>query len=147
MKFNREEHSMKKLLGAAMMAVLLAGCATEISGSASPISSTGLIARDLQAAAFNLTEAQRVGALPADDPAGKCLTGVLADLGLDGSAETESFTPKRDGIVSEGAVIYIRAMQVKAMRGYQLPAECDAVVGRFVIDAAKLGIKGLPGVR
>lgn len=102
------------------------------------------IPRAVVAGAFE--GAVKLGVLPADDPAVGCLTGVLADLGLDGDA-AEMFTARREGLFSEAAIIYIRARQAAELSRYRLPPECDAVVGRIVIDGVKFGIKGLPGVR
>lgn len=125
-------------------ACLLSACAAEISGNPSPISSTGVIGKDLQAAGRNLESAVKVGALSEDDPAPKCLANLLADLGLDGTSVTDSFAPERAGIVSEGSILYVRAQQLKQVRDYRLPTECEAIVGRFVLDSARAGVRSLP---
>lgn len=108
----------------------------------------GFVATDLQSAAFNLDEAVRVGALAANDPAPACLHGALKQLGLEGDqAKAESFVPRRDGLVSEGAVLYVRAQQLKKLQGagVTVPVGCEALIGRIVLDNAAAVVKAQPG--
>lgn len=125
-------------------AIFLGGCAI----STSPLGALpqdGVIANDLKAAVYNLDQAIAIGVLPEDDPAAGCLHGVLSDLGLDGTATAaQSFQPKRDGLISEGAVLYIRAQQAKKARANRivLPKDCKAIIGQIVIDAAKVASRG-----
>lgn len=124
--------------------LLLSACTSTISSSPVSLDSASVLGKDLAAAKFNLDNAVLVGALPADDPAVGCVSAVLADLGLD--KEAVSFEPQREGVVSVGSVIYIRVAQAKAFKdSFKLPSDCDAVVGRLVIDSVKAGSKALPG--
>lgn len=133
-----------QIVALVFVSFFMGGCAT----SNSPVGGLrqdGLIANDLKAAAFNLDQAIAIGVLPEDDPAAGCVRGVLSDLGLDGTAAPEqSFMPKRDGLISIGAVLYIRAQQVKKARASRitLPQDCMAIIGRIVIDAAKVAGRG-----
>lgn len=123
-------------------ALALAGCAGD-TVSPLPIDPSGVVARDLKAAADNLQRAVDAGILKADDPAPQCLASVVADLQLDGSAE--GFTPQRAGLISVGSILYIRHQQARELAKFQLPAACDAIVGRLVIDSAKAGARAVPG--
>lgn len=134
-----------------LAAMLLSGCA--ITGSVTggiPLPADSILASDLKDAAFNLDNAQRVGALAADDPAPKCLHELLVQAGLEvpaGAAPVEAFDPKRTGIVSEATIVYIRAQQAKvlaAMRLQNNPA-CESLVGKIVIDGTKTVNKSLLG--
>lgn len=139
-----------------VLGLLLAGCAGEpapIGASFVPvvvlperIQST--ILTDFQSTAFNLDEAVRVGALQAEDPAPKCLHEAMKQLGLEGdSTPAASFQPKRDGLLSEGAILYIRAQQLKRLQGtgVTVPVDCQALIGRLLLDNAAALTKGLPG--
>ena len=124
--------------------LFVAACTSTISSAPVGLDSASVLGKDLAAAKFNLDNAIAVGALPADDPAAGCVTAVLADLGLDKDAV--SFEPQREGVVSTGAIIYIRVAQAKAFKdSFKLPSDCDAVLGRLVIDSVKAGSKALPG--
>jgi hypothetical protein len=125
----------------------LSGCTTQI--SASPINdvtggtaAAGVLAKDFQSAAWNLDQAVSVGALAADDPAPACLHAILTDLGMEGPPPP-SFTPRNDGLVSAGSILYIRAQQLKKIQGggITVPVSCEAVIGRFTMDAVKAGVK------
>ena len=122
--------------------LFVAACSNTVSNTA--LDSSSVLGKDLAAAKFNLDSAVTIGALPADDPAVGCVSAVLADLGLD--KEAVSFEPQREGVVSAGALIYIRVAQAKAFKdSFKLPSDCDAVLGRLVIDSVKAGSKALPG--
>lgn len=145
---------MKSIIFAALAALTLNGCAVfggDITGGAP----TGIritnstIATDLQSAAYNLDQAVAVGALTADDPAPKCVHDVLVKAGIElpaGQAAPKSFTPKHDGVASAGAIAYILAQQAKALQGTvgQVSPNCEALVGRIVIDSAKAAGKAVP---
>ena len=135
---------MRKMVCALLVSLTLSACTQAISNSPVSLDSASVLGKDLAAAKFNLDQAIAVGALPADDPAAGCVTAVLADLGLD--KEAVSFEPQREGVVSVGAIIYIRVAQAKAFKdSFKLPSDCDAVVGRLVIDSVKAGSRALPG--
>lgn len=99
------------------------------------------IAEDMTAAQFNLSEAMRVGALGPQDQALACLNNALEDLGV--GKEAPSFVPKREGVISEGAIIYIRTQQLLKSRNnnIELPPACLALIGKLVMDASKVGVK------
>lgn len=141
----------------------LVGCA-QAPISANPIQSTvtavvpqqvqQTVQTDLLSAEWNLDQAIAVGALAPDDPADKCLHGALTQIGIEppppGTTPTvpPSFAPKNDGLVSLGAVLYVRFQQLKKLQGggsLTIPTDCKALVGQFVLDAGAAGIKGLPG--
>jgi len=45
-------------------------------------------------------------------------------------------------LISAGSVLYIRVQQAKKGTGsVALPVDCEALIGKLVIDTAKLGIK------
>lgn len=118
---------------------LLGDVASLVGGSGS---AGGLIARDMVATKFNLEKAVEVGALRADDPALGCLQMATAQLGI--GQKAPSFEPQRAGVLSEGAIIYIRIQQAKKLQGgtgADLPVSCLALIGLFVQDGAKLGQK------
>ena len=144
-----------------IIAVLALGaCTTQPPISANPVQdiTTGspntplgqigtTIGTDLQSAEFNLDQAILVGALPANDPADACLHGALTQIGLEpGTPAAPSFAPKNDGLVSLGAIAYIRIQQLKkAQGGVTMPGSCKEIIGQFVLDGAAAG-KGLsPG--
>lgn len=133
---------------AILLVLLLCGCAQPPAISTSPlggIPADSMIAVGLKDAAFNLDSAVAIGVLPADDPAASCIHGVMKDAGLEGNAPgTQSFTPRVSDIISAGSVAYIEAQKLKALGGgaKAVPVGCDALVGRIVIDAARLGARG-----
>lgn len=121
---------------------LLAACATTISGPGQVvgISPTSTVGTDLLSTAYNLDNAIAVGALPADDPAAACVHDVLVKAGLElppGSEPAKSFEPKRDGIASEGAIVYIRAQNLKSLQGIDVSPECKMLIGQVVVDGAR----------
>lgn len=127
-------------------AFFLSGCAISNTPFGVGVKQDGVVASDLKAAAYNLDQAIAIGVLPADDPAAACVNDVLVDLGLDADASpdaSQSFMPKRDGLVSVGAVLYIRARQLEKAKATRvnLPTNCKAVIGQIVIDAAKVAGK------
>ena len=146
-------------IAAIILALALAGCASQAPITATPLSDGRIgflpnlhtpssIEDGLKEAAANLDGAVKVGALLPDDPAPKCLHAVMADLGLGPSdLKAPSFTPSTDTVLGKGAVAYIRARQAQraAGAGQALPASCKELVGQFVIDAGRAGVKGLPG--
>lgn len=137
---------MKRFATILFAALLLGACA--ITNAPGGVKQGGFVAKDLLAAKYNLDQAIAIGVLPEDDPAASCIDDVLVDLGLDANASpdaVQSFDPKRDGLISEGAVIYIRAQQLKKIKEGRivLPQACKAVIGQIVIDAARVAHKGL----
>jgi hypothetical protein len=142
---------MKSLIAISLAALALAGCAGPLQISSDPIPkvTNPTIVTDLQSAAYDLDSAVTVGALAADDPAPKCLHGVLQKAGIEtapGAAPAASFTPKVDGAASAGAVAYILAQQAKKLAGggVTLDVDCEALLGRVVIDGVKTTAKALP---
>jgi hypothetical protein len=134
-----------------LAALALAGCAGPMQISSDPIPklSNQTIVTDLQSAAYDLDSAVTVGALAADDPAPQCLHSVLQKMGIEtpaGAAPAATFVPKVDGAASAGAVAYILAQQAKKLAngGVQVDVSCEALLGRVVIDGAKLTAKALP---
>lgn len=147
--------------------ILLVGCQNPAPISASPIQDIktavdaggtptiiGTVQQGLLDAEWNLDQAIVVGALPANDPADACLHQGLTQIGIEpnpnGQAATPapSFVPKISDLISAGSVLYIRAQQLKALQGgggLQVPVACEAVIGRFVLDAGKAGAGALPG--
>jgi len=140
-----------------LVALSLAGCAsvpekisTTPTGATAPIQITNpTIITDLQSATENLDDAVRIGALPADDPAPKCLHDLLQRAGIEarpGAAPIQSFEPKNDGIASLGSIVYIQVQQAKAIAGQITPPsrDCTSLIGTFVIDGATALSKTLP---
>jgi len=132
---------------------LLAGCVSTPSVITSqptpPVLKSKTIVSDLQAAAYNLDQAVAIGALPADDPAPKCLHAVLIKAGIEvpaGQPPAKSFEPKNDGLASLGSIAYIQVQQAKALRGEKTPVsvDCRALLGTFVLDGAAGLAKVLP---
>jgi hypothetical protein len=140
----------------------LAGCAStpsKITGSgantnlaaaapALPITNPTIVT-DLQSAAFNLDNAVAVGALSANDPAPKCLHGILQQAGIEtppGATAPQSFVPKNDGVASLGAIAYIQVQQAKrfAGTGVSVPVDCKALLGQFVLDGMSGAAKVAP---
>jgi hypothetical protein len=135
---------------------LLSGCVSTpalISGTspgeAVPITNRTVVT-DLQAAAYNLDNAVLVGALPADDPAPKCIHDILVKAGIElppGVSPPQSFKPKNDGVASLGAIAYILAQQAKQIASsgaFKTDAVCEAVLGRVVIDGMKAVNNAIP---
>jgi hypothetical protein len=144
---------MKAILMAALAACALNGCAIfsgEISGSPGGFKITNqTIVTDLQSAAYNLDQAVVVGALTADDPGPKCVHDFLVKAGVEapaGGAVPGSFTPKHDGLASAGAIAYILAQQAKHATGQPVSANCEALVGRIVLDGANAARKSVPSL-
>ena len=144
---------MKRII--AVLAISLAACAstpqlivgtgTDASGQTTqappiPIQNKTLIT-DLQSAAYNLDNAVAVGALPANDPAARCIHGVLQEAGIEippGGTAAKSFAPKNDGLVSLGAIAYIITQQKNTAPGVVVPADCKTTIGQFVIDGRRV---------
>lgn len=130
-----------KQFAAGVVLLAIAACATPITankgtaGVAIPRDST--VGQDLLAAAYNLDNAMSIGALPADDPSAACIHGVLKQAGIElapGEQEPASFVPKSEGVVSVGATAYIRAQQLRNLKGIEVPVDCKALIGTFVVD-------------
>ena len=126
-----------------ILPLFLLGCATTITGGAPgqgpAVDPSSFLAKDLIAAAYNLDQAVLVGALPADDPAPVCVHGVLINAGIElppGTTAPASFEPKREGLVSSGAIAYIKLQQLKAQSGkvLKVPVSCKALIGQIVVD-------------
>ena len=121
----------------------------DISGATPSAARPGTVTQGLLDAAYNLDQAVTVGALDATDPAPACVHGVLKDLGIDPanpSTPLPSFTPRVSDLISAGAVLYVRVQQAKRLQGgIVVPADCKALIGQFVMDAAAAGIKVFPG--
>jgi len=145
---NRYEIS-KPIVALFIGAFFLSACAISNTPLGVGVKEGGFVASDLKAAAYNLDQAIAIGVLPEDDPAASCVHAVLGDLGLDGDGTAtvaQSFQPKRDGLISTGAVLYIRARQLEKAREagrFKLPKDCKAIIGQIVIDAAKVARRGL----
>lgn len=154
---------MKKTLLLLPILLLAAACVStpdKIAGTPAPGSfaipiTNRTIVTDLQSAAFNLDSAVAVGALPADDPAPKCIHDVLVKGGIEVPAGTKpaaSFAPKNDGVASAGAIAYIIAQQAKqiARQGVAVDPSCEALLGRIVIDGVKafnkVAVPFIPGI-
>lgn len=137
-----------KPITAIVFAVFLGGCA--ISNAPLGLSQDDSIVKDLKSAAYNLDQAIAIGVLPEDDPAAGCVHSVLSGLGLDDTdTAAQTFMPKRDGLISRGAVLYIRARQLEKAKATRadLPSDCKAIIGQIVIDAVKVVRSVLPGAR
>lgn len=134
--------------------VLLAGC------TAQPISTAPLgglpgaaaVQKGLVDAAYNLNSAIAVGILPADDPAAACFNETLTTLGIDPTSGAPikaagSFVPREGDLISAGSVAYIYAQQAGSLLngGITVPVGCEALIGKVVLDAARLASK-LPGI-
>ena len=130
---------------AGLAGLFLSACSGPITNVPVAVDPASVVGKDLVAAKSNLQKAVEIGVLKPGDAALSCLSGVVHDLGLDGETVVLSFDPENAGLVSAGSILYIRAQQLKdAAQSFQLPAECEAVVGKFVIDAARVGRKTLP---
>lgn len=133
-----------KILTTLSLAMLLAGCSflpDKISGQTLGLNITSsTVVTDLQSASYNLDSAVAVGALPKNDPAPACLHAVLVKAGIEilpGTTAPASFQPKYDGVASAGAVAYILAQQAKNAKTVPVDPNCEALVGRVVIDGVK----------
>jgi hypothetical protein len=97
---------------------------------------------DLQTAAKTLDAAAANGELPKGDPAPGCIHDVLQRLGIEaapGATPPTQFVAQIDGLVSAGAVLYIRFQQGRGLLGgATLPTECKTLVGQIVIDGATI---------
>lgn len=131
---------------ALIVIALLAGCAStpgKISTAGPESALSGLpsivagktVADDLAAAGQNLDQAVAIGILPATDPAVLCLGSVNKQV--NGTADAQSFAPENAGAISAGSIAYIIAQQARAAGGIKLPVECEALVGRLVIDGMR----------
>lgn len=132
---------MKATILSVVLAATLCACATPITNNKGtggiPVSADSGVGKDLLAAAFNLDNAIGIGVLPADDPAASCIHGVLKQAGLEvpaGAPAVASFIPENRGAVSVGAIAYIRAIQLQGLKGLQVPVDCEALIGKFVVD-------------
>lgn len=136
----------------ALLALILTGCAGPITNSPVPkLSRLGQAVdfdQGLREARYNLEEATKIGVLPADDPALPCVVGVMKDLGIDQPEGTvKSFDPKVDEILGKATVLYIRARQAQSLagQGVNVPAGCEQLIGRILIDAGRGGLRTAPG--
>lgn len=130
---------------------IMGGTADSSSPVVIPITSP-TIATDLQSASYNLDQAVAIGALAADDPAPKCVHGILQQAGIEvpaGMSAPQSFTPKNDGVASLGAIAYIQIQQARQLtgRGITVPMDCKALIGQFVIDGLSAAGKSIPVLR
>jgi hypothetical protein len=136
---------------AVIVALVLGACTAQISGSPLNDLATNSSARDaaqffiadLQTAAKTLDTAAANGELPKGDPASGCVHDVLQRLGIEaapGITPPTPFVAQIDGLVSAGAVVYIRFQQGKGLLGggASLPTECKTLVGQIVIDGAMM---------
>lgn len=111
-----------KLLLLLLLALLLPGCATLLNDP--------VVKNDMASTVANLKQAAKLGYIAENDPALVCALAIEAKATVDAS-----FAPQIDGVISLGSVAYIAKRM--AEKGVQLPMECDAVIGRVVIDGAK----------
>lgn len=154
--------SLRPIMIVALCSILLSACVStpnKIQGGTADTTSPVVIpvtnptiATDLQSASYNLDQAVTVGALSKDDPAPKCLHGVLQQAGLEstpGAAQAQSFVPKNDGVASLGSIAYIQVQQAKQLtgRGVTVPVDCKALLGQFVIDGLTTASKVVPVLR
>lgn len=155
---------MRNLIPLSLVAALAACTGSSIPPpviSANPIQTVGstvastsvgqTVTQGLQNAEWNLDQAIVVGALPSDDPADACLHSALTQMGIEPGTTTPpapSFTPKVTDLISGGSVLYILAQQAKAVQGggITMPVSCEALVGKFVLDAGALGVQVAPQV-
>lgn len=135
-----------KWLLAVLFALILAGCGsvTTISKSTGPTVSAGsVLGKDLVAAGANLDQAIAIGILPASDPAAVCVHGVLVQVGLEnpvGAPPAASFEASRQGVVSEGSIVYIKIQQFKNLKTVGISPECYALIGKLQVDGLKVGL-------
>jgi hypothetical protein len=148
---------MKYATACAIAALALSGCAstpdkittTPAPGGAVVHLTNSTVIQDLQSAAANLDQAVLIGALSPDDPARQCMHDVLIRTGIEqppGAATPQSFVPKNDGLASLGAIAYILAQQAKQVAGQRVPVavECEALLGRVVMDGATNVVRSVP---
>src|SRR5207302_4456941 len=132
---------------------LLVGPSTVAAGAPvqpSPLAglASGQIAVDQQSAAFTLDTAIAIGALPANDPADKCIHEVLQQAGIEvppGGVPAKTFVPKNDGAISLGTIAYISVQQSKLAPGLSVPQDCKTIIGQFVVDGFGALNKLVPG--
>ncbi|MDE2232552.1 MAG: hypothetical protein KGJ90_00270 [Patescibacteria group bacterium] len=154
---------MRKFISVAALA-LLAACSTPPTISNNPVSTAAAtvvpagstIAVGLQNAEWNLDQAINIGVLKQGDSADLCLHEALTQLGLEQGATppaVQSFQPKVSDLISAGSVAYILAQQAKQIAGsggVQVPTDCEALVGHFVLTGinapANTAISVLPNV-
>lgn len=147
---------MISLVFAAVAAFALSACAllpdtisSEAKGPLAIVGGNATIAKDLQGASYNLDQAVAIGALQPDDPAPLCLHDVLIKAGLEipiGAPAVKSFEPKKDGVASAGAIAYILAQQAKSVKPLEVSVSCEQMVGKIVIDGAKVLNKAAPSI-
>lgn len=129
------------------VALLASGCSSPQVISNNPLGQlpgAGTVQTGLVNAAFNLNSAIKIGVLPATDPAAACINQTLTLLGIDPTtgqpvAGASTFTPKVTDLISLGSVAYILAQQALPLAngGLQVPAQCEALIGKLVVDAAR----------
>ncbi len=124
-----------------ILGLALSACSSVVTTQV--VSQESVLGQDILAAESNLKKAVEVGVLGDGDPALACLSGIVADLNLAGEP-APGFEPEKKGLVSLGSVVYIRAQQAKAFADFKLNEDCEAVVGRFVLDSARAAAKVLP---
>lgn len=127
---------MKHIIAATLM-LLAAGC-TAIGGD--PLLANPVVKNDLASATANVNNAVKLGFLAPDDPAVTCLNAIAAKAAAD-----VSFTPEVNGLISAGSVAYIATQLAK--KGITVDPQCEALVGRVVIDGASATAKALPLVK
>ncbi len=135
--------------------ILLAGCATDAPITTAPSGPLQVIAPkgsseadDLLATAKNLDQAQALGILSASDPAVTCAHSALKAAGLEGdTAPVQSFTPDRSGPLSEGAILYIRAQQLKGIQPLKIPTGCGDLLIQIRLDALRAAGRIAPLLR
>lgn len=135
------------------MLLMLASCANPQPISTNPLQTLpggATVQQGLIDASYNLHSAMAIGVLQPDDPAASCVDGVLHDIGIDPSTGQAtgggSFTPRTSDLISAGSVAYILAQQAAASinGNISLPVGCQALIGKLVIDAARLA-RQIPG--
>jgi len=153
---------MIRKLAFVLAALVLAACSSPPPISSNPVQTiTNTVAatpvgqtvqQGLLDSEWNLDQAISIGVLPTNDPADACLHAGLTQIGIEpGSAPptpTQQFTPKISDLISGGSVLYILAQQAKQLKGQAgitVPVACEAVVGKFVLDAGALGLNAIPG--
>lgn len=151
---------MKTILTLFALTLALSGCSLlpdkitggpGMSSTLSAIAGSPTIVTDLQSAAFNLDSAVTIGVLEKNDPAPACLHAILIKAGIEtvpGAEPAASFVPKKDGVASAGAIAYILVQQAKKAARTATPVDpnCEALVGRIVIDGAVAIRRATPSV-
>jgi hypothetical protein len=151
---------MRKLL--VLCALALAACSSPPPISSNPVQTVTnavsqtqvgkTVQQGLLDSEWNLDQAIAIGVLPANDPADACLHAALTQIGIEPGttppATAQQFTPRISDLISGGSVLYILAQQAKQLKGaagITVPVACEAVVGKFVLDAGALGLNAIPG--